>query len=213
MQSFFDYWKYTFYFLLKQPLLTTLYSKTIRLSINLNSYFNNFINFLFKTLCRRQHLAYYLISFNTISLFQVLDGKYCLKNGGVCLCTIFTNVYWWMRDQQRGVWKFFVSNLFKFINLHLKILQPHMVLSAKFNGRTVPESTYESVTFFFIYIITLHISFTPFIWWTWFFNVYINFCLAISNVGPGLGEIIGPEATMYSPTIQWCLSLLCLWED
>ncbi len=50
--------------------------------------------------------------------------------------------------------------LFKYIHLHLKkMLQPHMVLSAQFNGKKVPESTYESVmTFFFVYIITFACS-------------------------------------------------------
>jgi trk system potassium uptake protein TrkH len=93
--------------------------------------------------------------------------------------------------------------LFKYINLHLKkMLKPHMVLSAKFNGKKVPDSTYESVmTFFFLYIITfatsaLLLSFSG-----------LNFltCIsaaasAISNVGPGLGEIIGPEGNYSSLT-------------
>ena len=50
--------------------------------------------------------------------------------------------------------------LFKYIVLHLKkMLQPHMVISAHFNGKKVPEATYESVmTFFFIYIITFAVS-------------------------------------------------------
>ena len=42
--------------------------------------------------------------------------------------------------------------LFKYIHLHLKrMLQPHMVLSAQFNGKKVPESTYESVMTFFLF--------------------------------------------------------------
>ncbi len=86
--------------------------------------------------------------------------------------------------------------LFKYILLHLKkMLQPHMVLTAKFNGKKVPESTYESVmTFFFIYIITfassaLLLSFSGLD----FLTCISAAASAISNVGPGLGEIIGPE--------------------
>ena len=85
--------------------------------------------------------------------------------------------------------------LFKYIHLHLiKMLQPHKVLSAQFNGKKVPESTYESVmTFFFVYIITfassaLLLSFSGLD----FLTCISAAASAISNVGPGLGEIIGP---------------------
>ena len=93
--------------------------------------------------------------------------------------------------------------LFKYIHLHLKkMLQPHMVLSAQFNGKKVTESTYESVmTFFFIYIITfassaLLLSFSGLD----FLTCISAAASAISNVGPGLGEIIGPEGNYSSLT-------------
>ena len=86
--------------------------------------------------------------------------------------------------------------LFKYIHLHLKrMLNPHMVLTSQFNGKKVPESTYESVMmFFFIYIITfatsaLLLSFSGLD----FLTCISAAASAISNVGPGLGEIIGPE--------------------
>ena len=86
--------------------------------------------------------------------------------------------------------------LFKYIHLHLKrMLQPHMVLTSQFNGKKISESTYESVmTFFFIYIITfafsaLLLSFSGLD----FLTCISAAASAISNVGPGLGEIIGPE--------------------
>jgi len=91
--------------------------------------------------------------------------------------------------------------LFKYIHLHLKkMLQPHMVLSAQFNGKKVPESTYESVmTFFFVYIITfassaLLLSFSGLD----FLTCISAAASAISNVGPGLGEIVGPEGNYSS---------------
>jgi len=93
--------------------------------------------------------------------------------------------------------------LFKFIYLHLKkMLQPHMVLSAQFNGKKVSESTYESVmTFFFVYIITfassaLLLSFSGLD----FLTCISAAASTISNVGPGLGEIIGPEGNYSSLT-------------
>ena len=102
--------------------------------------------------------------------------------------------------------------LFKYIHLHLKrMLQPHMVLSSKFNGKKVPESTYESVmTFFFIYIITfatsaLLLSFSGLD----FLTCISAAASAISNVGPGLGEIIGPEGN-YSSLSNYSKSVLIL---
>ena len=99
--------------------------------------------------------------------------------------------------------------LFKYIHLHLKkMLNPHMVLSAQFNGKKVPESTYESVmTFFFVYIMTfassaLLLSFSGLD----FLTCISGSASAISNVGPGLGGIIGPEGNYsalndYSKTV------------
>ena len=91
--------------------------------------------------------------------------------------------------------------LFQYIHLHLKkMLQPHMVLSAQFNGKKVPDSTYESVmTFFFVYIVTfassaLLLSFSGLD----FLTCISAAASAISNVGPGLGEIIGPEGNYSS---------------
>ena len=80
------------------------------------------------------------------------------------------------------------------------MLQPHMVLSAQFNGKKVPESTYESVmTFFFIYIITfassaLLLSFSGLD----FLTCISASASSISNVGPGLGEVIGPDGNYFN---------------
>jgi trk system potassium uptake protein TrkH len=91
--------------------------------------------------------------------------------------------------------------LFKYLHLHLKrTLQPHVVLTAQFNGKKIHESTYESVMiFFFIYIITfatsaLLLSFNGLD----FLTCVSAASSAISNVGPGLGEIIGPEGNYSS---------------
>ena len=82
------------------------------------------------------------------------------------------------------------------------MLQPHMVITAKFNGKKVSDSTYDSVmTFFFIYIITfaassLLLSFSGLD----FLTCISAAASAISNVGPGLGEIVGPEGNYSSLT-------------
>jgi trk system potassium uptake protein TrkH len=93
--------------------------------------------------------------------------------------------------------------LFKYIELHLKkMLKPHVVLTAKFNGKKVQESTYESVMiFFFVYIMTfassaLLLSFSGLD----FLTCISAAASAISNVGPGLGEIVGPNGNYSSLT-------------
>ncbi len=93
--------------------------------------------------------------------------------------------------------------LFKYIELHLKkMLKPHVVLTAKFNGKKIQESTYESVMiFFFVYIMTfassaLLLSFSGLD----FLTCISAAASAISNVGPGLGEIIGPNGNYSSLT-------------
>ena len=86
--------------------------------------------------------------------------------------------------------------LFKYVSLHFKkMLKPHIVLATQFNGKTVPDSTYESVmTFFFLYIITFALSALLLSFSGMDFLTCISASAsAISNVGPGLGEIIGPE--------------------
>ncbi len=93
--------------------------------------------------------------------------------------------------------------LFKYIHLHLKkMLQPHVVITYKFNGKKVPNSTYESVmTFFFIYIITFAVSALLLSFSGLDFLTCISAAAsAISNVGPGLGEVIGPEGNYSSLT-------------
>ena len=102
--------------------------------------------------------------------------------------------------------------LFKYIYLHLKkMLQPHMVLSSKFNGKKVTESTYESVmTFFFVYIITFALSALLLSFSGLDFLTCISAAAsAISNVGPGLGSVIGPNGNFASlPDIsKWILTI------
>ena len=82
------------------------------------------------------------------------------------------------------------------------MLQPHVVITYKFNGKKVPNSTYESVmTFFFIYIITFAVSALLLSFSGLDFLTCISAAAsAISNVGPGLGEVIGPEGNYSSLT-------------
>ena len=80
------------------------------------------------------------------------------------------------------------------------MLKPHSVIASKFNNRKIQESTYESVmSFFFIYILTFTVSalFLSFSGLDFLTSISAA-ASAISNVGPGLGEIIGPEGNYSS---------------
>jgi len=95
-----------------------------------------------------------------------------------------------------GVKIFRFQILFRGVILQIKKLtQPHAVFLMKFNKKTVTENTYTSIiSFFFIYILLFILS-----------SVILSFlgldfltalsasASAISNVGPGVGEIIGPN--------------------
>ena len=91
------------------------------------------------------------------------------------------------------------------------MLQPHIVSTVQFNGRKVNDSTFESVmSFFFIYVITfftsaLLLSFSGLD----FLTCISAAASSISNVGPGLGEIIGPEGN-YSTLTDYSKFVLVL---
>ena len=81
-----------------------------------------------------------------------------------------------------------------------KLIKPHGVFASKFNGNSISESTFDSVTgFFFLYIISyiiiavlLSLSGLDLI------TSLSAAATSISNVGPGLGDLIGPEGNFSS---------------
>lgn len=141
-----------------------------------------------------------IISFNTISIISgtgyVSTNYEKWGNYASVLFLLLMFIGGCAGSTTGGIKVFRFQILFKYIYLHLKkMLQPHMVLSAQFNGKKVSESTYESVmTFFFVYIITftfsaLLLSFSGLD----FLTCISAAASAISNVGPGLGDMVGPE--------------------
>ena len=92
-----------------------------------------------------------------------------------------------------------------------KLTKPHAVLVMRFNGKTVNENTYNSVMgFFFMYIFLFLFSAICLS----FFNIdfltaFSAAASAISNVGPGLGEIIGPSGSYSSINsgAKWILAV------
>ncbi len=92
-----------------------------------------------------------------------------------------------------------------------KLTQPHALFVMRFNGKTVNENTYNSVMgFFFMYIILFIMSAISLS----FFNLDFLTALsasasAISNVGPGLGSIVGPSGNYFllDNGAKWILAL------
>ena len=95
-----------------------------------------------------------------------------------------------------------------------KLTQPHGVFVTSFNQKTVSEDTFNSVMgFFFMYILififtAVLLSFLGLD----FLTAISASASAISNVGPGLGEVVGPSGNYSTlPTqAKWILSITML---
>ena len=94
-----------------------------------------------------------------------------------------------------GIKIFRLQILFRGVRLQIKKLtQPHAVFLMRFNKKTVTENTYLSIiSFFFIYIIIFILSSLCLSFFELDFLTALSASAsAISNVGPGIGEVIGP---------------------
>jgi len=94
-----------------------------------------------------------------------------------------------------GIKIFRLQILFRGVRLQIKKLtQPHAVFLMKFNNKTVTENTYASIiSFFFIYILIFILSSISLSFFELDFLTALSASAsAISNVGPGIGELIGP---------------------
>jgi len=95
-----------------------------------------------------------------------------------------------------------------------KLTQPHAILLMRFNGKTVTENTYNSIMgFFFMYIFIFIISSISLSYYGLdFVTSFSAAASAISNVGPGIGNIIGPSSNYNSLPVgsKWILSLTML---
>ena len=145
------------------------------------------------------------ISFNTISIISgtgfVSENFENWGNYASVLFLILMFIGGCAGSTTGGIKVFRFQILFKYMNLNLKkMLQPHAVFASYFNNKRIPDSTYESVmSFFFLYIFTfatsaLFLSFSGLD----FLTCISAAASAISNVGPGLGDIIGPDGNYSS---------------
>ncbi len=91
-----------------------------------------------------------------------------------------------------------------------RLLQPHGVFVANFNRRPIPESVMDSVmSFLFLFILSFAVMAVLLsLMGLDFLTAVSGAGTAIANVGPGLGEIIGPSGT-FAPLpdmAKWLLS-------
>jgi len=92
-----------------------------------------------------------------------------------------------------------------------RLLQPHGVFVANFNRRPIPESVMDSVmSFFFLFILSFAVMAVALSFMGLDFITAISGAgTAIANVGPGLGDVIGPSGT-FAPLpdmAKWLLAL------
>lgn len=114
-----------------------------------------------------------------------------------------------------GIKIFRLQLLFRGVKTQIKRLtQPHGVFITSFNGRSVTDDTYNSIMgFFFVYILIFILASVALsLFDLEFLTAFSAAASAISNVGPGLGNNIGPSANYSSiPNgAKWILSLTML---
>ncbi|MEX1147288.1 MAG: potassium transporter TrkG, partial [Sphingomonadales bacterium] len=91
-----------------------------------------------------------------------------------------------------------------------RLYQPHGVFVVRYNSRAVPPSASGSVvSFLFLFLVTfLVLTFALSATGLDFITAASGAGTALANVGPGLGEIIGPAGTFQplSDTAKWLLA-------
>lgn len=111
-----------------------------------------------------------------------------------------------------GIKMFRFHILFSMVHAQIRrLLQPSGVFSARYNGRPVPASTVGSVMSFLFLFIVSFLTFTIALLATGLdlTTAATGAATALANVGPGLGDIIGPVGN-FQPlpdTAKWILSL------
>ena len=95
-----------------------------------------------------------------------------------------------------------------------KLTQPHGVFVTSFNNKTVTDETFNSIMgFFFMYILIFILAAISLSFFNLdFLTSFSAAASAISNVGPGLGAIIGPNSnySVLPEGAKWILSITML---
>ena len=114
-----------------------------------------------------------------------------------------------------GIKIFRFQILFRGVRLQIKKLtKPHAVFLMKFNNKTVTENTYTSIiSFFFIYVLLfIFTAVSLSLFGLDFLTALSASASAISNVGPGIGDTIGPNGNYASinDVTKWILAITML---
>ena len=114
-----------------------------------------------------------------------------------------------------GIKIFRFQVLFAVMNVQIKrLLHPHGVFIPHYNGRPIPKDVPLSVMgFFFVYILTFSVGAIGVSLTGQDFLTSVSAVIAcLSNVGPGLGSIVGPAGTFapLSDVAKWILSACML---
>jgi len=114
-----------------------------------------------------------------------------------------------------GIKIFRFQILFRGVRLQIqKLTKPHAVFLMRFNNKTVTENTYTSIiSFFFIYVLLfIFTAISLSLFGLDFLTALSASASAISNVGPGIGEIIGPNGNYASinDMAKWILAITML---
>lgn len=96
----------------------------------------------------------------------------------------------------------------------MKLLHPHGVFVPRYNGRPMPEGVAASVmSFFFLFALSFSVVAIA-LHWTGldFMTAMSSAASAISNVGPGLGPIVGPSGNFSTLTDagKWIMAFAML---
>ncbi len=156
-----------------------------------------------------------LVTFNITSILTGTGYTSANYNnwGGFGLITIFMIMFigGCAGSTTGGIKIFRFQILFRGVKMQIKKLtQPHAVFLVKFNKKTVTENTYTSIiSFFFIYVLLFILSSATLSFFGLDFLTAISASASsISNVGPGIGEIIGPNGNYsnINNISKWLLS-------
>jgi len=165
---------------------------------NTASFFNNFRSSLFNTISIFTGTGYTTQNFNNWGSFIIVLFLFLMLVGG---CAGSTTC---------GIKIFRLQILYQSAKIQIfKLLNPHGVSVAKYNKMPISDSITSSVMgYFFMFIIsyivvTLILSFLG----NDFLTSISGAATSLANVGPGLGNVIGPSKTFseLSDITKWVL--------
>ena len=165
---------------------------------NTASFFNNFRSSFFNTISIFTGTGYTTQNFNNWGSFITILFLFLMLVGG---CAGSTTC---------GIKIFRLQILYQTAKIQIfKLLNPHGVSVAKYNKIPVSESITSSVMGYFFMFIIIYIFITLILSFVGndFLTSLSGAATSLANVGPGLGNVIGPTKTFagLSDTTKWVL--------